>query len=49
MEEVQLSYGIVTETEEEHQAILTWYKNLLDIEKANVSKEAVPTKVAYYL
>ena len=42
-------YGIVTETEEEHQAILTWYNNLLDIKKANVSKEAVPAKVAYYL
>ena len=44
-----VSYGIITETDEEHQAILTWYNQLLDIETANITKEAVPTKVAYYL
>ena len=44
-----VSYGIVTETEKEHKAILEWYNNLLDIEKANVSKEAIPKKIIYYL
>lgn len=44
-----VSYGIVIETEEEHQTILTWYSQLLDIETANITKKAVPAKVAYYL
>lgn len=44
-----VSYGIVTETEKEHKAILEWYNNLLDIENANVSKEAIPKKIIYYL
>lgn len=44
-----VNYGIITETEEERQAIIAWYNQLLNIENADISKEAVPKKVAYYL
>lgn len=45
-----VSYGIVTETEEEHQAILEWYQNLLDLNTQTLNtKEAIPPKIAYYL
>ena len=45
-----VSYGIVNETSEEHQAILTWYNNLLDLDTQTLNtKEAIPPKIAYYL
>ena len=45
-----VSYGIVTETEEERQSILEWYQNLLDLDTQTLNtKEAIPAKVAYYL
>lgn len=45
-----VSYGIITETEEEHKAVLEWYKNLLDLDTQTLNtKEAIPPKIAYYL
>ncbi len=47
---INVLYGIVTETEEEHKAILEWYKNLLDLNTQTLNtKEAIPPKIAYYL
>lgn len=43
-----ISYGIVTETEEEHAQIVTWYKAILNLDSAAINGEA-PTKIAYYL
>ena len=45
-----VSYGIVTETETEHKAVLEWYQKLLDLNTNTLNtKEAIPPKVAYYL
>ena len=40
-------YGIITETAEEHTAILSWYKNLLDLKESALGN--VPKKVEEYL
>ena len=45
-----VSYGIVDETVEEHNAILEWYQKLLDLNVNILStEESIPVKVAYYL
>ena len=40
-------YGIVSETEEEHAAVLAWYRKLLDLD--DDSLKVVPDEIARYL
>lgn len=40
-------YGIVSETEEEHAAVLAWYRKLLDLEDDSLT--VVPDEIARYL
>ncbi len=42
-----LFYGVVTESEEEHAAVLGWYRRLLDLDPASVT--AVPPQVEKYV
>lgn len=40
-------YGVITETENEHAAVLAWYQDLCDLQLAAL--ENVPEKVKRYL
>lgn len=40
-------YGIATETEEQHQKILTWYNKLLD--KEEEALQNIPEEIKYFL
>ena len=47
-----VSYGIVSETEEEHNDILAWYQTLLDITESGattLSAVSTPEKIKYYM
>lgn len=50
-----VDYGILSETEEERQAVLAWYQSLLDITEGVTMDETspiwpeTPQKIAYYL
>lgn len=42
-----VEYGVVEETQEEHDAILQWYRGLLDLDPTAISYP--PEKVTSYL
>lgn len=42
-----VNYGAITETEQEHEAIISWYHRILDLDEDAIDN--VPEKVAQYL
>lgn len=42
-------YGIEIETEEQHQEILEWYNEMLDIEKTENAIKKIPERIRYYM
>ncbi len=44
-----VNYGSIVETEEEHQLVLDWYNDMLDIEKTELALASIPEGVKKYL
>lgn len=44
-----VEYGVVEETAEEHEAIIAWYKSILDLDQHALTATSIPSKIAKYL
>ena len=44
-----VEYGIEDETAEQHEAVIQWYRQLLDINTSRASIENVPSCISYYV